>query len=418
MALFLAVAGLTGSLLAFYPELAHVAVPPVRVSQQPGMPTIDPFTLREMALALEPRGRIQYVALWQRPGEATLQGFEPRAELPGGDATVLPWLYQDPQTGHVVQWELPTEPETISPAGLLSLVYDLHWQLALGRVGWAQAGRWLFGMAAVLWTVDAFVGLILTLPPARKRISVAGSHAPSLGRRWAASWKIKAPASTYRRQLDLHRAGGLLLWALLLVFAWSSVYFNLGDEVYRPVMTQLFPGMRTLDRQPTPDLSTPRPDPAMAWRDAHQVAQRLMAEQSHVQGWQVNAELMLSYEPRTGLFRYTGHSDRDVASDADQGATSLWFDAIDGRLVGVSVPTGRNAGDTITSWIVALHRARWGGWAYKVLVSVVGLATAMLAFTGVYLWIRKRRARRLHATRQVAQSAMLARHRPSESGNP
>nr|WP_306306218.1 PepSY domain-containing protein [Methylomonas koyamae] len=50
---------------------------------------------------------------------------------------------------------------------------------------------------------------------------------------------MKWRGSAYRINFDLHRAGGLWLWLLLLVFAWSSVYMNLSDSVYAPVTRTL-----------------------------------------------------------------------------------------------------------------------------------------------------------------------------------
>ena len=63
-----------------------------------------------------------------------------------------------------------------------------------------------------------------------------GKRTRSFWQRWSPAWRIKWSASTYRINFDLHRAGGLWLWLALLVFAWSSVYMNLGDTVYKTVM--------------------------------------------------------------------------------------------------------------------------------------------------------------------------------------
>ena len=70
------------------------------------------------------------------------------------------------------------------------------------------------------------------------------------------------------------------------------------------------------------------------------------------------------------------------------------FDAVDGRLLAVDLPTGAHAGTTLTSWIVALHTAAFWGLAMKLLVCATGLAAALLSLAGVYVWWRKRNARR------------------------
>jgi outer membrane receptor protein involved in Fe transport len=90
--------------------------------------------------------------------------------------------------------------------------------------------------------------------------------------------------STFRVNFDLHRAGGLWTWAMLFVFAWSSVLLNLGTQVYIPVMQQLFE-MLDYKAFPIPDLQQPRPEPAIAFRTAYQTSHRLMAEQALQKGF-------------------------------------------------------------------------------------------------------------------------------------
>lgn len=40
-------------------------------------------------------------------------------------------------------------------------------------------------------------------------------------------------AGGYKLNFDLHRAGGLWLWAMLFILAWSSVAFNLSEAATR-----------------------------------------------------------------------------------------------------------------------------------------------------------------------------------------
>jgi uncharacterized iron-regulated membrane protein len=56
-------------------------------------------------------------------------------------------------------------------------------------------------------------------------------------------------------------------------------------------------------------------------------------------------------------------------------------------------PTGEHTGNTVESWLHALHMARVFGRPYQVLVSLLGMATAVLSWTGVYIWNVKRKAR-------------------------
>lgn len=49
----------------------------------------------------------------------------------------------------------------------------------------------------------------------------------------------RGKTSVYKLNFDLYRAGGLWLWVMLFVLAWSSVAFNL-KVVYYPVMQTVF----------------------------------------------------------------------------------------------------------------------------------------------------------------------------------
>lgn len=83
-------------------------------------------------------------------------------------------------------------------------------------------------------------------------------------RKWKPAWGIKK-----------RRAGGLWVWAMLFVLAWSSVDFNL-HEVYRPVTHALF-GMREHVLQPT--LSTPQAEPGLGWMAGYERGRTLMARE-------------------------------------------------------------------------------------------------------------------------------------------
>jgi len=155
----------------------------------------------------------------------------------------------------------PVTRESLPP-----FIVKLHFTLLLGDVG-----RWLFGLAALIWTLDSFLAVYLTLP--------GGAHKSAGARRswwslWAASCRVKIPTSAFRLNFDLHRAGGLWLWPALLLFAWSSVYFNLNQEVYLPVMSAVL-DMPAKAGGELPEAAHPAPTPALGWREAHALGKAL-----------------------------------------------------------------------------------------------------------------------------------------------
>ena len=63
-------------------------------------------------------------------------------------------------------------------------------------------------------------------------------------------------------------------------------------------------------------------------------------------------------------------------------------------------PTGGHSGNTVESWLYALHMTRVFGRAYQICVCALGLVTANLPATGVYIWWKKRRGRKLGESRR------------------
>jgi len=94
----------------------------------------------------------------------------------------------------------------------------------------------------------------------------------------------------------------------------------------------------------------------------------------------------------SGLYTYRVRSSRDIGDN--YGATGIAFDAYTGELVDVSLPTGQHSGNTLTTWLLELHTANVFGRPYKILVCALGLIILMLSVTGVYIWYKKRLARR------------------------
>ena len=387
MAFFLIVAGLTGSILAFDNEIDRWLNPPEIIVPQGG-PRLDEFALRERAEALVPEGRVNSLDFHRKPDEAYTAFLEPRSNPDTGEPYELTAnrITLNPYTGSELSREkMGDDIWPITRKNFLMLIVRLHYQLALP----GSIGTWLFGIAALLWTVDCFIGAYLTFPLAVRRKSArdATPH-PSWWSRWKPSWLVKWRASALRVNFDLHRAGGLWVWLMLLVLAWSSVGFNLGEQIYTPVMKALFAMPDPYGE--APELEKPKPEPDISWQEAQRIGRQLMAEQAQLHDFNVLYEQALQYNAEKGLFFYIVHSDRDIMDEG--GSTWLMLDGTTGKFAGLSLPIGANAGTTINSWIFTLHMALIWGLPFKVFLGLVGLVIVMLSVTGVYLWLKKRQA--------------------------
>jgi uncharacterized iron-regulated membrane protein len=386
MALFLVIVGLTGSLLAFNNELEHVFAPQLFAKPHPGEAPLDLATLAERAETLVPHAHVWAVSMTE-PDRAQV-GFRPETNPATGKPYVLGFtqFFVDPWTGA----ELGHRTKADLSEGLINVmpfIYKLHDALMLHATG-----ATILGLVAVAWTIDCFVGFYLTLP-----VSLSG-----FWRKWKSAWLVKRKAGYYRLNFDLHRASGLWLWPVLFVFAWSSVMFNMRD-VYEWVTPKLF-DYRYMEAD-TEDLAErpPVPHPLLDRRTALATGKRLMADQAAIYGLTSVEPQALTYDDRTGVYNYSARSSLNMAPTG--GFAYVMFDGDSGALLEVYAPNGQHAGNTISSWLAALHMARVFGLPYRIFVCALGLVITMLSATGVYIWWKKSSARISRKTRGASVGA-------------
>ncbi|WP_432765923.1 PepSY-associated TM helix domain-containing protein [Nitrosomonas europaea] len=383
MAAFLIIVGATGSLLAFYPELERLINPHI-YPRQVLEKKLDMATLAELAEQRVPAGRVNGV-LMEANQEATLISMDARpdnADPPnklGFDQMIV-----DPYTGE----ELARRQFGEISEGMINFmpfIYKLHYALALGKFG-----VWVLGICALIWTIDCFVAFYLTLPQRRRSVTApaSGNHG-NWWRRWQPAWKIRWHSGSYKLNFDLHRASGLWLWPVLLIFAWSSVYMNLWDTVYtwttRAVMEYKAPWTEFSKRE------IPLAEPGVDWRQAQRIGEQLMSEQANKHGFAVEQVIALRLDRGNGTYQYIVRSSKEIQDR--RGRTSVFFDADTGELKLALLASGQYSGNTVTNWLFALHMANVFGLPYRIFVCVLGLVIVMLSVTGIIIWIRKRAAR-------------------------
>jgi uncharacterized iron-regulated membrane protein len=418
LTLFLVIVALTGSLLAFYSELDRFNSPQLFVENH-GSKSLDMASLAEKAALLVPNAQVDSV--WFDYDLAQVQVYispriDPQTQQPhniGFEQIVL-----NPYTGEELgrrNWGAISE----GLHNLMPFIYKLHYSLALDEVG-----IWVLGITALVWTLDCFVGFYLTLPVTRKEpkgkakaemgkynifgqgktgfVSLGDAVAASGGlpstspqknqrsfwQRWKPAWKIKGQASALRITFDLHRASGLWLWLILLLFAWSSVYMNLSDTVYTSLTRQLFNY-----HEPWTDLSKlekPLTQPILDWREAYNQALNLSKEAEVAHHFSLEYPVYLSINRDLGVYDFKFRSSLDIQDKF--GNTRLFFDANTGKLKLLLLPTSQYSGNTVTNWLIALHMANVFGMPYRIFVCLLGLSIVMLTVTGVVIWFKKRSA--------------------------
>ncbi|MGZ0080206.1 PepSY-associated TM helix domain-containing protein [Methylomonas sp. YC3] len=379
MTAFLIVVGLTGSLLAFLPELDGAINPQFSAPSQT-VAMLEPLTLIENAERLD--SAIKADAIWLTDTAATV-AVSPRT---AGDLTYDQLIF-NPYTGELLgkrHWgDLSQGWQNLMP-----FVYKLHYALALDELG-----GWILGITALVWTLDCFVGFYLTLPPRKAMRTGQNPLATKTFRqRWQPAWLIKWSASKTRINFDLHRAGGLWLWLALLVFAWSSVYMNLGG-----FYTQVMQSVSEYHQPWTefPDLPQPVQNPQINWRQAQDIAQAELNRLEQTQAVRTLAPSGFWINRAKGFYVYAVKSTADIQDHGGQ--TRVVIDTNSGVVKQMLLPTGQYSGNTLTSWLLALHTANIWGLPYKIFVCVLGLAIVMLSVTGVLIWLKKRRRNSRHS---------------------
>jgi uncharacterized iron-regulated membrane protein len=372
---FLIISGVTGSLMAFFEELESASIPALTQVHKPaGVERLDVLAIRERLITEHPDWSIEFVDLRIKK-DSTLRFFVSGAS---DDE-----IFVDPYSGEIVgsrKWGDISQ----GMRNLLPFVYQLHYSLAAGVVG-----TYAFGIIALLWTLDCFVGFYLTFPRnGRRDFTDDGAASRTWWSRWKAAWKVRWSAGSYKFNFDLHRAGGLWMWALLLVFAWSSVAFNL-REVYNPVMRM---ALDLPDEDAAlPPLSHPRHQPKIGWREGLQITRSQLAQLARGEDFSIREEVWFGYEPAFGLYSLSVNSTRDVGTKLPR--TQMWVDGDTGKIRHVRLPTGVHGGETVTTWLYALHMGKVWGLPYRIFVCLFGLLVATLSITGVVIWWRKRRAK-------------------------
>ncbi len=376
---FLILVGLTGSLLAFNSELERVFAPQLSASPQPGVAPLDLATLAERAEALVPRAHVNAVTFTET--DQIMVGYVPNKDAVTGKPPDLGFtqFFIDPWTGEKLGQRTRGDLSE-GWVNLMPFIYKLHFNLLLG-----ETGQWILGIVALLWVLDCLNGFYLTMP-------ALGS---GFWRQWKPAWQIKHRASSVRLNFDLHRASGLWLLPLLFIFAWSSVMLNIRYPVYDWVTRNVFdydPHMDVFVPKHAPPKETPRLD----WRSAQAVGEQLISEQAAKYQFTVGQRLGIMYWSDLGAYLYEVRGSGDLFERAPKGgSTYVVFDGDTGALLDFSQPTGEHTGNTVESWLYALHMARVFGRPYQIFVCVLGLLITLLSVTGVYIWLKKRNARRV-----------------------
>lgn len=366
-ALFLGISGLTGAVISWDHELdewLNVELFDVQDSGPP-LPYLD---LAARIEAADPRVRVSFMPLQAEPGRSLLFGVQPRVDPGTGKLHTLDYnqVFIDPTTGRELgrrDWGAVA----LDREHLLPFLYKLHYTMHIPEfAGNNRWGLWFMGGIAIIWLLDCFVALTIAFPDRA---------------RWKKSFAIRL-GSRYQFNFDLHRAGGLWVWGLLLILAVSAVYLNLNRELFRPAVATLTPTPFEQRRQ----RPMHRPiEPVWSYAD---VIAKAQAETRRL-GWPEPVG-GASYNARYGIYTVRFFQPGQDHGSGGFGVKQLYFDGTQGTYLGDRIPGTGTVGDILLQLQFPLHSGRIAGIPGRVLVSALGLTVAVLSVTGVVIWFRRR----------------------------
>lgn len=398
-AVFLFITGLTGAVISWDHELDDLLNS--HLFEAPAMGTPQPVTQLIAQVGQQyPTMQVLYFPTHTEAGHALELYMQPRLNPATGKAFNEDFnqLFVDPVSGEILGHRTWGAVWPISRENFVSFLYKLHYSLHFPTIaGTDQWGVWLLGIIALIWTLDCFGGVILTLP---KRLKKTSATKTSWFFRWAPHWKIRWNKGSYKLNFDLHQAVSLWTWGLLLIIAFTAFSLNLYREVFFPVMSSVSDVTPTpYDTRPfttLPDIKEAAVDVPGAMLYAQAEAERL--------GWQEPLGAVF-YARNYGIYDVKFFHPEDDHGAGGGGHKTLFVDDQSGNVIGQRLPWQGTAADLFVQAQFPLHSGRILGLPGRILISVMGLVVAMLSVTGVIIWWRKHKARRTTRVRAQAVSA-------------
>jgi uncharacterized iron-regulated membrane protein len=362
---WLVVVGLSGSFLAFYPEIDRALNPDWSTPQSRGEP-LPMQRVLDSAREAMPGRFLHSVFPPDGPSDVHHVWFTPSAEDQGRMWEVL----VDPNDGRVLGQREAVPTMEFSRRNIANAVYTLHYNLFLGN-----AGSTLVGFVGLFALVSSLTGVVLWWPRG--------------GRGWSQALRIKAGARGVRLHFDLHRVAAVYSVALLFLVALTGVTLTFGSQT-RAVLGLVSPV------RPPPGTTLPNRSQALV--DADVVLARTAAEFPR-------SRVRCLWLPQASgpAWRVTLVEPRGIGWAG--GRAELWLHPADASLIEARRHGEASAAEAYLAWQLPLHNGRVLGLPGRIAVCVLGFVPLLLAVTGALIWWRKRHARDIART-QVARPSM------------
>ena len=374
---FLVIAGATGSVLAFRPQIDALLNPNLFHAPEAEGRVLSPGALASRLEAERPQAQVVLLPLSARPGRAVAVSVAPK---PGAGALDYDQVFLDPASGRILG-QRATAPGWDAPH-LMEGFYELHARLLAGTFG-----RWLMGIVSGLWAASTLVGVYLTLP-----------RAGPFWSKWKSVWTINPKARLPRLLLDLHRASGLWLLLAGLAVSVSGCAINFYSEAAAPAANLLSPSKVAALNSDAPAPPGPRTR-RLDW-DAAAFRASVAAEN---RSGPTLKPAVASYDADDNQYR-VGFTRSGVRDYTGLGPVYWYVDAGSGQVAYADDPYRDSAGRVFLRGLYPIHSGQMLGLTGRVLALLLGLAVVEMSITGGWLWWRKRAARKAGAKAAAARA--------------
>lgn len=339
-----ALAGLTGSLLVFYPEIDAALSPALRAVPAGTRPASWQAVVDTLHREHPARTGAWRIEVAEGGGAIPVRYYTPKETKKRDFAPLLVWI--DPVRQTTIRTGFWGDT-------LFTWIYDLHYRLLLEKPGGVA-----MGIAGIVMLALIASGLWAWWP---RRDG------------WRRALHFKRRAAPIRRLYDWHKLTGIGALVLLLVVTGTGVLLDLPDQV-RPLLARVSPLFETPKPAVVP-AGKPLPIDALVGIARHRFPDGQLA-------W-IETPARPSAPIRINLAR-PGEPSRRFPR------TNVWLDPYTGRILTVRDGLAERGGDVLLNWLHPLHGGEAFGLAGRLLALVAGLAPIALFVTGLLRWWRRR----------------------------
>jgi uncharacterized iron-regulated membrane protein len=356
-----ALVGLSGSILVFEDDIDAWLNPHLLTDARSGV-VLPPHAMLNRVAEAFPLAKTERIRPPQAPGEVYRITLRVAPHLRTGSPRAEAMF-------SAVSGDLlgSREADTIgiTRAYWMRTLYEFHRNVLLGNFG-----SNIVGIAGFLLMTSALSGFITAWPRSRSG--------------WRRLVGVKIRAGATRMLFDVHRSSGVMLFVLLMlatVTGSTLVYVNYARDVvsvFSPVA-------------PFPVIPW-RETPADNWPSFERVVNEVRKEYPQ----HAMREIHIPSKPTAGYLFYLKR-DGDVHRLGD---TIVWVHPGSGEILFERSARNRTSGESVMHWLFPLHSGTAFGTAGKIAMCVTGLAMLLMFPTGLWVWMRKRRAEQFEQARR------------------